>query len=154
MFKRKDEEKAVNLKLNLPRDDVRAHLFEHFAGRKSETPLHNVAGCSIPVEAVLVRTFKPDPFKLAVKIGTEWYELAQVSKDDPGIRELYEAGRITEYGPSPYEIEREQKRQAEREAKEAAERAYKEERSRLAREREQRAQERHRRAVAQRMAGM
>lgn len=125
-------------------------VFEHFAGRTGSEPVYNASGCRVNAEVVLVRTYAADPFKLAIKLGDTWHEVAKVAPDDPAIQEL----PIIEHGKSPAQIQQEERKaaaeRARREAEEAERQRRREihlERVRLAQEAEQRAREEQRQGM-------
>lgn len=88
-----------------------AALAEHFAGRERDT-VYNCAGCRVELDTVLLRTYRADPYRLCIRLGNEWVEVAKVQPDDPALAEL----DITEYGKTPTQIE-EDRRKAEAERK-------------------------------------
>lgn len=125
----KKKPKTVNLDSTMHIDGlmpIRAEeaVFEHFAGRGNGEVPYNKAGCRLNVECVLVRSYRADPFRLAVKIGDQWYELANIRADNPAIKKMLENGEITEYGPSPHEQEKQKQKEAEQQEREEAAKAY------------------------------
>jgi hypothetical protein len=86
-----------------------AHLsdvFEHFLNPDPKKPLYGCTGCKVAENVVLARTYKPDPFRLGLKLEERWYELDKVRGDDPGVM----ARAMIDYGPSPAEQEAEARR--------------------------------------------
>lgn len=87
-------------------------LLETFAGRGSGEGLYNAEGCKLEVEAVMV-SHPPDRFNLCINVGGDWFEVLSVQPDDPAVDMLRKAKRMTTYGPSAREIERQKQKERE-----------------------------------------
>lgn len=111
-----------------PASAPRQAAFDHFAGiaKLREEP-YGMSGCLLAANIVLVRTYTAGTFSIAVRIGSHWHELAEIPRDDPGIRQLADAGQLVEYGESPTQREKRERQEAEeRERARAAEAAVRE----------------------------
>lgn len=85
----------------------RAAFYDIYASGK-DAP-QGTAGIAFDDGSVVVQTCTVDPFRLAHKFGSEWYELANIRRDDPEMRKLAEAGQIRDHhsrGPSKAELMR------------------------------------------------
>lgn len=116
--------------------------YEFFAGR-DVGEVHNVAGCALKADVVLVKTYAPDPYVLAIRLGEAWYELAKVAPDDPALADL----PVVEHGPSPEQLAQQRRKDEVETERLAAEAEYRRERQRLAEERRRKAEEHQARVV-------
>lgn len=116
--------------------------YERFAGRGGEV-IHNASGCQLRADMVLMRGSRVEPFTLAIRLGSRWFELAKISLDDPALQEL----PVVEHGPTPEQIQQQQRKDQAEAARLAADAEYRAERQRLAEERRQRAEEHQARVV-------
>lgn len=118
--------------------------YENFAGRVGEV-IHNASGCQLRADVVLMRASRVEPFTLAIRLGSRWYEVAKVARDDPALQDL----PLIEHPPTPHEVEQQRRKDQAVAARFAAEKEYRLERQRVALERRQRAEERRQRVVAE-----
>lgn len=72
--------------------------------------IHNVSGCRLTLDAVLVRTFPADNYKIAILLNGKWQDVEIVRRDCPMVAELEANGKLTTKGPSQREVEQEQQR--------------------------------------------
>lgn len=77
----------------------RAAIYDYYAGT-SDTVAHGTAGILFDNGSVVVQTYAADPFRLAIRLAGNWYELCPVRRDDPAMMELDEAGKIHRPGLS------------------------------------------------------
>ena len=120
-------------------------IYDRITGRQPG-PIHNVSVCALKCETLLVRTYAADPFRLVLRLGDAWHELAQVSTSDPGVQAL--AGNITEFPPSPAEIARREEAEEAQRKLETEQRKRTEARTAYRMQIRQEAEERERRARA------
>lgn len=132
---------TVNPNLTLDRSEFKrvtpeiAAPHNHFAGERVTKEVYNAAGCRIYPEVIVVRTYSADPYKLAVKLGDMWYELASIPIGDPVLEEL----PIEDLGPSPAEIETQRQKEEKERQRIEADQAQKEERRQAIIEQKERA---------------
>lgn len=135
------------LRFNVAKGNVH-DACEHFAGRGEAQ--HDTAGCAVQGEMVLVRMYRAENFRLMLRSGETWHEIARVRPEDPALEALKESCAIKEYGPPDRVIEKQEKLEAERKAWQDKLAAYAESRKQTVREALERARARRER---ERMAG-
>ena len=116
LFSKKKPLNTDGIRMNipgLPSEKGHAHIYEHIAGRPLKDPIYDVSGFKVDVEAVVVRTYKPDLYTLAVKLGEEWRPITKLSDDSPLVKAAIEGGHMVEYGYSPDAIKRQQEKEKE-----------------------------------------
>jgi hypothetical protein len=82
--------------------ETRASIYDYYLGMAALTEVPwGTSGAKLAENIVLVRTYRPDPFRFAFRYADEWHEYALVRPDDPGVLELDAAGRITHHPEDP-----------------------------------------------------
>ncbi|HUO82460.1 MAG TPA: hypothetical protein VM616_06335 [Gammaproteobacteria bacterium] len=130
---------------------ARVRIFEYFRTGEGEAPW-NAEGCRLPDGLVIARGYPADPFILAVKVGTVWFDIRTVAHDDPGIQALRDSGHMVAIGPSPSQIEKERQKEEARQQQIDAQQAYQSDRTEFHLAQRRQAEEKHRRNVEQRRA--
>lgn len=125
----KIEDIPFNMKSKGSPPVTHGHVFDYFAGEEVGRPIYNAKGCKLASGHVLARTFRAGMYELAFKYHTGWHVEMTIRPEDPGVKQLEEAGKLKECPRDPKEVEREtletlRREREEQDAKEhAAERA-------------------------------
>lgn len=111
-----------DIKISIPgltTEAAYAHVYDYIAGRESKDPVYNVSGFRVNVEAIAVRTYKADPYRLKIKLGGHWLDVERLPSEF--IQAAVDGGHMVEHGPSPQEVAKQKEQERERQQKLTAE---------------------------------